>query len=416
MVTPARRLPAHRRPRRTRAQPNRSDLRYKMRDVATPEVSSGRPVPTSTQGSGLGGKTRPLGEGRGRSRFGRASGSAARLAASIALLAIGLAAGCARRSPPGTVTVRFGYFPNITHSQAIIGISDGTFARALGQSATVQPRVFNAGPSVIEALFAGQLDLAYIGPNPAINGYVRSNGAALRIVAGATSGGAALVVRGDAPIHQATDFRHARIASPQIGNTQDVALRQWLRRQGLELRERGGTTQVIPVANPDILTLFQKKELDAAWVPEPWAARLVYEAGGRVFLDERDLWPGGRFVTAQVIARTAFLDAHPDVVRRLLEAHVELTRRIDAEPAAAKAALNAGIERLTGKAFPQAVLDAAWSRMTVTWDPIRDSLRRSADAAFQLGFLGDARPQLDGIYDLRLLNAVLREKELPEIQ
>ena len=330
----------------------------------------------------------------------------------LGLASAGVAGACARSSVPGVVTVRLGYFPNITHSQAIMGMADGTFARALGSTATVQARVFNAGPSVIEALFAGQIDLAYIGPNPAINGYVRSNGRALRIVAGATSGGAALVVRGDAPIRRPADFRGARVASPQIGNTQDVALRSWLKQQGLELRERGGTTQVIPVANPDILTLFQKKELDAAWVPEPWAARLVHEAGGRIFLDERTLWPDGRFVTAHVIARTAFLDAHPDVVERFLEAHIDLTRRVADDPSGAKLAVNAGIERLTGRGFAQAVLDDAWSRMTVTWDPIPASLRRSADAAFELGFLGDTRPNLEGIYDLRLLNAVLQRKGL----
>jgi NitT/TauT family transport system substrate-binding protein len=323
-----------------------------------------------------------------------------------------LPSGCGR-APANSV--RVGYFPNITHAQAVVGVADGAFRRALGDSVTLETRVFNAGPSVIEALFAGQIDLAYIGPNPAINGYVRSNGEALRIVAGATSGGAVLVVREDSGIRDAADFAGRRIASPQLGNTQDVALRRWLQQQGLRLRERGGTTQVVPVANPDILTLFVKREIDAAWVPEPWGARLVHEAGGRVFLDERQLWPGGRFVTAQLIARTAFLEQHQDIVRRWLDAHVELTRRLTADPIAGKRALNAEIERLTGKAFAAAVLDDAWSRMTVTWDPIRESLRQSADAAFDLGFLGETRPKLDGIYDLRLLNEVLRGKGLAGI-
>ncbi len=326
------------------------------------------------------------------------------------------AAGCGRSSAPGAVPLRVGYFPNITHAQAVVGVADGTFRRALGRGVDLQTHVFNAGPSAIEALFAGQVDLAYIGPNPAINGYVRSNGEALRIVAGATSGGAVLVVRADSGIRTAADFRGRRVASPQLGNTQDVALRRWLRDQGLQLRERGGTTEVIPVANPDILTLFQKKELDAAWVPEPWGARLVHEAGGRVLLDERTLWPGGRFVTAHVIARTAFLQAHPDIVRRWLDAHVELTRRFTADQASARLALNGEIGRLTGKAFAAPVLVDAWSRMTVTWDPIRDSLAQSADAAFRLGFLGDAPPKLDGIYDLRLLNDVLRAKGLKTIE
>ena len=337
-------------------------------------------------------------------------------AALVVLLPAFLYGGCGRQSPVAPLAVRVGYFPNITHSQALVGVADGTFRRALGDRVRLETHVFNAGPSVIEALFAGQIDLAYIGPNPAINGYVRSRGEALRIVAGAASGGAALVVRDDAGIRSAADFAGKRIASPQIGNTQDVALRRWLDQQGLRLRERGGTIQVIPVANPDIMTLFLKKELDGAWVPEPWAARLVHEAHGRVFLDERSLWPQGRFVTAHLIARTDFLRAHPELVRRWLDAHVDLTRRFADDSAAAKRAVNAEIERLTGKAFSSAVLDDAWSRMTVTWDPVRESLRRSADAAFQLGFLGEDRPELDRIYDLRLLNEVLRAKGLAPIE
>jgi NitT/TauT family transport system substrate-binding protein len=325
-------------------------------------------------------------------------------------------AGCSPTASPGRTPLHVGYFPNITHAQAVVGVADGSFRRALGAGVDLRPHVFNAGPSAIEALFAGQLDLAYIGPNPAINGFVRSGGRALRIVAGATSGGAVLVVRSDASIRQPSDFLGRRIASPQLGNTQDVALRRWLQEQGLTLREQGGSTAVLPIANPDILTLFLKKEIDAAWVPEPWGARLEQEAGGRLFLDERDLWPGRRFVTAHVIVRTGFLEAHPDIVARWLDAHVELTRRINADASGTKRALNLEIERLTGKRLPDAVLDAAWSRLDVTWDPVRASLQRSADAAFRLGFLGDAAPRLDGIYDLRVLNQVLRAKNLPVVE
>ena len=312
--------------------------------------------------------------------------------------------------------MRVGYFPNITHAQAVVGVADGTFRRALGDRVRLDTKVFNAGPSAIEALFADQIDLTYIGPNPAINGYVRSGGRALRIIAGATSGGAVFVVRADANIRNAADLRGRRLASPQLGNTQDVALRGWLQAQGLPLRERGGTTEVIPVANPDILTLFQKGEIDGAWVPEPWGARLVREAGGRIFLDERDLWPEGRFVTAHVIVRTAFLSAHPDIVARWLAAHLDLTDRLTRDPAAAQRVLNAEIERLTGKRLPLPVLEDAWSRMTFTWDPVRASLLRSADAAFKLGFLGDDPPNLDGIYDLAPLNRLLRERNLAEVK
>ncbi|MBZ5513724.1 MAG: ABC transporter substrate-binding protein, partial [Acidobacteriia bacterium] len=194
----------------------------------------------------------------------------------------------------GQVVVRAGHFPNITHSQGVIGQANGWFEKALSPAARVEWKVFNAGPSAIEALFAGALDLTYIGPNPAITGYVRSQGEALRIVAGATSGGAALVVRTDSGIQKPEDFHGKKVASPQLGNTQDVALREWLLAHGLQSREKGGDVQVIPIANPDQLTLFMKKEIDGAWAPEPWASRLINEAGGRLFLDERTLWPNGQ--------------------------------------------------------------------------------------------------------------------------
>jgi NitT/TauT family transport system substrate-binding protein len=336
----------------------------------------------------------------------------------LILLVPGLVA-CASAPAPGTtapVTIRFGYFPNITHAQAVLGIADGTFQRALGSNVTIDPKIFNAGPSVIEALFAGQIDLSFIGPNPAINGYTKSNGEALRIIAGATSGGAVLVVRDDTGIKTAADFKGKKIASPQLGNTQDVALRAWLLKQGFKLKEQGGDTQVIPTANADILTLFKKKEIDAAWVPEPWGARLVREANGKIFLDERDLWPDGKFTTACIIVSTKFLKEHPDLVKSVLAANVELTQRINADPITAKQKLNSEIERLSGAALNKDILDDAWSRQLVTYDPISSSLYGSADAAFKLGFLGDTAPKLDNIYDLTILNAVLKEKGLPAVK
>jgi NitT/TauT family transport system substrate-binding protein len=215
------------------------------------------------------------------------------------------------------LVVRAGHFPNITHSQGVIGQATGWFDKALAPEARVEWKIFNAGPSAIEALFAGAIDLTYIGPNPAINGYVRSQGEALRIVAGATSGGAALVVRADSGIQRPEDFRGKKIASPQLGNTQDVALRGWLNAHQLRLREKGGNVQVIPIANPDQLTLFIKKEIDGAWAPEPWASRLIREAGGRLFFDERDLWPNGQFVTTHLIVNTKFLREHRDLLKNM---------------------------------------------------------------------------------------------------
>jgi NitT/TauT family transport system substrate-binding protein len=333
----------------------------------------------------------------------------------LALVPLVLSAACASQ-PSTKLTLRVGYFPNITHSQALIGIANGAFQKALGENVQIDPKLFNAGPSAIEALFANEIDLTYIGPNPAINGYVRSKGEALRIVAGATSGGAVLVVRRDANIKSASDLAGKRIATPELGNTQDVAARYYVQANNLQLREKGGTVQILPTKNPDILTLFLKKEIDAAWVPEPWGARLVQEAGGVILLDERTLWPDGKFVTAHVIVGKKFLDAHPEIVKKWLAAHVELTQWIKDQPDEAKKIANSEIKRLTGSALSAQVLDAAWQRLEVTYDPLSSSLFLSADRAFQLGFLGKDKPDLSGIHDLTLLNQVLVEKRLEAVR
>ena len=282
---------------------------------------------------------------------------------------------CAQNGP---VVIRAGHFPNITHSQGVIGQANGWFDKALPPNARVEWKIFNAGPSAIEALYAGAIDLTYIGPNPAINGYVRSQGEALRIVCGATSGGAALVVRADSGIQKPEDFHGKKIASPQMGNTQDVTLRGWLNSHGLKLREKGGDVQVIPIANPDQLTLFLKKEIDGAWAPEPWASRLIREANGRLFFDERELWPNGQFVTTHLIVSTKFLKEHRDLVKKWVKAHVELTEWVNKNLPEAKRVLNEEIKKETGKALPQVVLDDSFSRLQITSDPIRSSLFTSA--------------------------------------
>jgi NitT/TauT family transport system substrate-binding protein len=316
----------------------------------------------------------------------------------------------------GQTVVRVGAFPNITHPQAMVGKNEGWFEKALGSGIKIDWKSFNAGPSAIEALFAGALDITYIGPNPAITGYVRSNGEALRVVAGATSGGAALVVRNDSGIQKPEDFHGKRVASPQMGNTQDVALRAWLKAHGMKSADKGGDVMVMPMANPDQLTLFQKKELDAAWAPEPWATRLIKEGNGRLFLDERDLWPKGQFVTAHIIVSTKFLHEHPDVVKNFIRAHVELTDWINGHLPEAKKKLNDQIQKETGKALSPALLDEAFGRLQVTYDPLRSSLLNSAHSAFEAGFLGKTMPDLSNLYDLSLLNQVLEEKKLKAIQ
>lgn len=308
-------------------------------------------------------------------------------------------------------TIRVGAFPNITHAQAMVGKANGWFDRAMGPQVKVQWTSFNAGPAAIEALFAGAIDMTYVGPNPAINGYVRSNGEALRVIAGAASGGASLVVRNDAGINKPEDFHGKRVASPQFGNTQDVALRNWLQNHGMKTTDKGGDVRIVPMANPDQLTLFLKKDLDAAWAPEPWATRLIHEGNARLFVDERSLWPNGQFVIGLLVVSNKFMSAHPDLVKNWIRAHADLTDWINAHPAEAKKVLNEQIQRETGKALPGLVLDEAFSRMQVTYDPLHAALNTAAQQAFTDGFLGRTMPDLSGLYDLTLLNQVLAEKK-----
>ena len=312
--------------------------------------------------------------------------------------------------------IRVGAFPNVTHPQAMVGKANGWFDKAMGPRVKVQWTSFNAGPSAIEALFGGAIDMTYVGPNPAINGYVRSNGEALRVIAGAASGGASLVVRNNSGIEKPEDFHGKRVASPQFGNTQDVALRNWLKSRGMKTTDKGGDVQIIPMANPDQLTLFLKKELDAAWAPEPWASRLIHEGNAHLFLDERTLWPHGQFVIGVLVVSTKFLNSHPDLVKNWIRANVELTDWINSHPGEAKKLLNQQILAETGKALPPPVLDDAFSRIEVTYDPLPSALMTAAQQAFDDGFLGRQMPDLSRLYDLTLLNQVLAETGRKAIQ
>ena len=299
--------------------------------------------------------------------------------------------------------LRLGYFANVTHASAVYGVGAGTFSDELG-STELKTQVFGAGPAAVEALFAGSLDAAYLGPNPAINGFVKSRGAALRIVAGATSGGAALVVRAD--IDDPQQLRGQKLASPQTGGTQDVALRTWLRDQGFTVDEDGGGDVVIRAQeSSQTLSEFQAGRIAGAWVPEPWASRLVLEGGGRVLVDEADLWPGGRFVTTHLVVRTEFLEDHPRSVEALLRGQLAANEQIAADPARAKAVVNGQLEELTGKALQQETIDRAFAHIEVTADPVASSLASSADNAVRTGLVEEAN--LTGIYDLTLLRRVL---------
>jgi NitT/TauT family transport system substrate-binding protein len=284
-------------------------------------------------------------------------------------------------------TVRIGYFPNVTHAVAIVGLEQGFFAKALGPDVAIEPKVFNAGPAEMEALLAGEIDVGYIGPGPAITGFVRSKGKALRVVAGAALGGASFIVRSDAAIAGPKDLAGKKLASPQIGNTQDVALRTYLRTVGLETTDHGGTVTVMPVANPDIVTLFTKKQLDGAWVPEPWASILRKPGGGKELVDERSLWPGGKFPTTVIVVSSRFLAAHRALVAAFLGGQRDATRWLAAHPAEAKTLVNGAIGRLTTREIPARILDEAWQRLTFSDELVPQDFAKLAKDAEALGYL-----------------------------
>jgi NitT/TauT family transport system substrate-binding protein len=312
-------------------------------------------------------------------------------------------------------TLRIGYFPNINHAQAVIGLGNGDFQRALGDNVQVTTQIFNAGPSAIEALFANQIDVTYIGPNPAINGYVQSNGEALRVISGAASGGAVFVVRNDSGINSPQDLATKKFSSPQLGNTQDVALRNYLLDNGYNTKDKGGNVEIIPARTADIVSMMTQKDIDGAWVPEPWGAKLIKETNAKVLVDERDLWQDGQFVSAHIIARTDYLEENPDVIKKLLEAHIDETNWINDNPDEALQMFNKELDKLTGKMIPEDEYREGMSRLELTFDPIKESLFKSADDAFNIGFLGETKPDLSRIYDLKILNEVLKERGLPEI-
>ncbi len=283
--------------------------------------------------------------------------------------------------------LRIGYFPNLTHATALVGLRQGAFARAIGTSTTIEPHVFNAGPAAIEALLAGELDLLYVGPGPAVTGFVRSKGRALRVVAGVASGGASLVVRGDAKIDSAKDLSAHKLASPQIGNTQDVALRTYIKANGLETHERGGTVTVVPVTNSDIVTLFHKGEIDGAWVPEPWATILRHEPGAKELVDERTLWPGHSFPTTVLVVSSKLLKDHPEVVEKWLAGQIQTSAWMKAHPAEARTEVNAALRELTTREIAPEVLDEAWKRLEFGEDLSEEAIAKGAKDAQALGYL-----------------------------
>ncbi len=325
----------------------------------------------------------------------------------LALLALlaALAAACGGDETAGeATTLRLGCFPNVTHAPALVGIQEGFFAEALGSDVELELSYFNAGPEAVESLFGEALDATFIGPNPAINAYAQSDGEAIRIIAGSTSGGAFLVVRPG--IESVEDLAGTTVATPQLGNTQDVALRAWLIEQGLSADTAGGgDVSIVPQSNADTLRAFQAGDIDGAWVPEPWATRLIQEGGGTILIDERDLWPDGLYVTTHLIVRTEFLEQNPTLIEHLLEGYLEALRFVNENPAEAQTVTNDAIEAIVGARLADQVIAGAWENLTFTWDPIASSLQESADDAVEVDLLDPV--DLSGIYALEILNGLL---------
>jgi NitT/TauT family transport system substrate-binding protein len=309
---------------------------------------------------------------------------------------------------PTAPVVRVGFFANITHAPALVAQQLRLFETLLGRDGTkVEYTVFNAGPAAIEAMKGGAIDMTYIGPNPAVSGYTTTGGTLLRVVSGVTSGGAALVVKPG--ISSVQDLRGKKIATPQLGNTQDVALRSWLKENGIITNTQGGGDAFItPTENATSLNLFRRGDIDAAWTVEPWTSRLVLEGDGKVLLDEKTLWPGGQYVTTHIIANQRFLAQYPGTVRSVLQANNAAIRYIAANVQKSKDVVQAGITQWTSRPLPDAVINRAWGNLRFTWDPLPATLAKSADDAAAVGLLQLGPNKLQGIYDLRLLNSVLQ--------
>ena len=317
--------------------------------------------------------------------------------------------------------LRIGHFPNITHAQALVAQAmerEGRpwFEPRLGSDVTLSWFIYNSGPSAMEAILADSIDLSYSGLTPALNAFFRMRGRDIRILSGACSGGAALVVQGSANVQSASDLRGKQIGTPQLGNTQDIAARAWLSASGLSIRLTGGDALVIPSSNPDLFTLYKRKELDAVWTVEPWVSRLVGEAGGRILFEESTLWPEnkGRYATALVVCGTRFKDRHPDIVKRFIAAHVDLTDWIVANPEEAQKLANSQIKEATRRALPEPLLKSAWKRLEFTPDPIQKSVVRTATDMQKLGFTRTI-PNLGPLFELSALNDALKERNRPSI-
>jgi NitT/TauT family transport system substrate-binding protein len=299
--------------------------------------------------------------------------------------------------------IRVAFFPSIGHAVPIIGLENGIFKNGIGQQTQIETKLFDSGPQVIESMFAGSIDIAYVGPGPVINGFLKSDGRDIKILAGAASGGASFIVKPNSDLNSIENFDGKRIASPQISNSQDVSLRHYLESNNLKPIEKGGTVFVLNISNPDIYTLFAKGDIDGAWVPEPWATMLVQELDGVRLFNEEKLWPNGEFASVLLIARTNYIENNPEIIHNWIKSHEEAVSWINTNPDKSKSIFNDFLIDYMGKSLPSKIIDESFSNLIITSDPIKNSVLTFAERADTLGYLGRSGYNLDGIfYDVDL--------------
>lgn len=315
--------------------------------------------------------------------------------------------GCMKSAEDDTLKVRIACFPNLTHSQALLGMAGGDFQKALGDQCKIEWKTFNAGPAEMEAIFAGEVDIGYIGPVPAINGYVKSKGE-IKIIAGATNAGSVLVSRKGLAIKSVKELDGKKVAVPQFGNTQDLVLRVILTENGLKDSTKGGSVQIVQAENPDIKTLLDGGQIDAALVPEPWGTRLIKEVDANVVLDYNQVYNQGGYSSAVVIARTDFINKHPDIVKKFIKKHVELTQYINENTEKEKHIINAQINKLTKSSLKDDILDASFKRLIVTNNPEKECIESFIKVSKELGLIAE-QPDVNEILNLDILNEVLKE-------
>jgi len=300
--------------------------------------------------------------------------------------------------------IRVAFFPSIGHIIPIVGLEEKIFEKELGEEKQIETKLFDSGPQVIESIFSGSIDIAYVGPGPIINGFLKSDGKDIKILSGAASGGASFIIQPNSGLESIENFDGKRIASPQISNSQDVSLRHYLELHGLKSVEKGGTVFVLNISNPDIYTLFAKGDIDGAWVPEPWATMLVQELDGIRLFNEEKLWPNEEFASVLLIARTEYLENNPETVQKWIESHEKTVTWINSNPNKSKSLFSNFLIDYMGKSLPTEIIDESFSNITITSDPIKNSIIIFAERADSLEYLGRSGYNLDGIFYNAVLN------------